>query len=39
MQVREEIYQIAHADAYGYDVIDLDDALSILDKLIKESEE
>ncbi len=38
-KAREELYEVAHADADAYDmVIDLDDALSILDKLIKEGE-
>jgi hypothetical protein len=38
-QAREEMSQKSHADADGWDtVIDLDDALEILDKLI-ESEE
>jgi hypothetical protein len=39
-QARDEMSQKSHADADGWDtVIDLDDALEILDKLISESEE
>jgi hypothetical protein len=39
-KAREEMSQKSHADADGWDtVIDLDDALEILDKLISESEE
>lgn len=39
-QAKEKMYEVAHADADGWDtVIDLDDVVKILDDMIKESEE